>query len=181
MVFVRITPQNLPETGLDGFIRTQVVARSYRRGDDGEYRLAETPFTDDWTPSRKREKARELTSANRIAFGAFENDRLVGFSCLLRATKGSRAILDSMHVSKDFRGRGIGRRLFFMAAKAAREMGAEEMMISACPSEETIAFYRAMGAKVTDNPIPEMAEEEPFDLQMSLSLRQTDFLNEEKP
>ena len=38
--------------------------------------------------------------------------------------------------------------------------------ISACSSEETIAFYRAMGAEVTDTPIKSIADAEPYDLQM---------------
>lgn len=38
--------------------------------------------------------------------------------------------------------------------------------ISACPSEETIHFYKAMGAEVTNNPIMAIAEDEPDDLQM---------------
>ena len=33
-------------------------------------------------------------------------------------------------------------------------------------SEETIAFYKAMGAELTDCPIKEIAEAEPCDLQM---------------
>lgn len=37
-------------------------------------------------------------------------------------------------------------------------------------SEETIAFYRAMGAEITDDPIKELAEAEPYDLQMTLQL-----------
>ena len=40
------------------------------------------------------------------------------------------------------------------------------MYISACSSEETIAFYKAMGAELTDCLIKEIAEEEPYDLQM---------------
>jgi len=40
------------------------------------------------------------------------------------------------------------------------------LYISACPSEETIHFYKAMGAEVTDNPIMAIAEDEPDDLQM---------------
>ncbi len=51
----------------------------------------------------------------------------------------------------------------FAAALAA---GARELYISACSSEETVAFYRAMGAYVTDNPIESIARDEPFDLQM---------------
>ena len=37
------------------------------------------------------------------------------------------------------------------------------MYISACSSEETIAFYKAMGAEHADCPIKEIAEEEPYD------------------
>ena len=40
------------------------------------------------------------------------------------------------------------------------------MYISACSSEETIAFYKAMGAELADCPIKEIAEAEPYDLQM---------------
>ena len=41
-----------------------------------------------------------------------------------------------------------------------------KLYISACPAEETIAFYSAMGADITDAPITSIAEEEPDDLQM---------------
>lgn len=76
-------------------------------------------------------------------------------------------ILDMMHVSAALRGKGLGRRLFEKGRTEARKAGADELYISACSSEETVAFYRAMGAKITDSPIKEMAEEEPFDLQMT--------------
>ena len=48
----------------------------------------------------------------------------------------------------------------------ARKAGAQALYISACSSEETIAFYKAMGAKMTDCPIKEIAEDEPYDVQM---------------
>ena len=40
------------------------------------------------------------------------------------------------------------------------------LYISACSSEETIAFYNAIGVKLADKPIKELAEAEPCDLQM---------------
>jgi len=81
-------------------------------------------------------------------------------------------ILDMMQVSSEYRGQGIGRQLFeegkAEARKAeARKAGAKALYISACSSEETIAFYRAMGSNLATNPIKEIAEEEPFDLQMT--------------
>ena len=75
-------------------------------------------------------------------------------------------ILDMMHVSAACRGQGIGRRLFDVGKEEARKVGAEALYISACSSEETIAFYKAMGAKMTDCPIKEIAEDEPYDVQM---------------
>ena len=44
------------------------------------------------------------------------------------------------------------------------------MYISACSSEETIVFYKAMGAELADCPIKEIAESEPYDLQMICSV-----------
>ena len=76
-------------------------------------------------------------------------------------------IVDTLHVSAPFRGRGIGRQLFLSGVETARRNGAKTLYISACSSEETIAFYQAIGAAVTDDPINELAAQEPFDLQMT--------------
>lgn len=78
----------------------------------------------------------------------------------------SYMILDLMHVSSDCRGKGIGRRLFELGKKEALKLGAKALYISACPSEETISFYKAMGEELTASPIKEIEEAEPYDLQM---------------
>lgn len=44
------------------------------------------------------------------------------------------------------------------------------LYISACSSEETIAFYKAMGSRLAESPIQEIAEDEPYDLQMVCSI-----------
>lgn len=75
-------------------------------------------------------------------------------------------ILDLMQVSEACRGQGIGRRLFGAGKEGSRKAGAKGLYISACSSEETIAFYSAMGASLTPPPIPEIAEDKLFDLQM---------------
>ena len=71
-----------------------------------------------------------------------------------------------MQLSATCRGQGIGRKLFDIGKDEARKAGAQALYISACSSEETIAFYKAMGAELTDRPITEFAEAEPYDLQM---------------
>ena len=79
-------------------------------------------------------------------------------------------VLDIIQVDRAFRGQGIGRQLFTLAVTEAKNAGAKELYISACCSEETVNFYKAMGAKVTDDLIPEIAEAEPYDIQMAFEL-----------
>ena len=61
---------------------------------------------------------------------------------------------------------GVGRQLFEVGKEEARKAGANALYISACSSEETIAFYRAMGSSLAEKPIKEISEDEPYDLQM---------------
>ena len=171
-VFIRniIKIELLSETNfslgsLDSYNRKQDVNKVYRRI-DGEYILIECKYTEDWDLNKKRSVAKQISSDEYITYIALDNDRVVGFIGLLKQLKGRYMILDMMQVSSECRGLGIGRRLFEVGKDEARKNGAEALYISACSSEETIAFYRVMGSDLTVNPIKEIAEEEPFDLQM---------------
>lgn len=166
----QITDANFTESSLDGFDRSQVVKEVWRRL-NGEYMLIEQPFTDDWTAERKREIAREILDDSFITYGAFDASRVIGFVMMRDVLVGSRMIIDSFHVSRYYRHRGIGKKLFEIAKEIGRNAGAEKLYISACSSKETIAFYMSMGCRLTDDVIREMAEEEPFDLQIEFKLR----------
>ena len=150
---------------LDLYNRKQDVKKVYRRI-DGDYTLVECKYTEDWDLNKKRSVAKQISSDEYITYLALQNDKVVGFIGLLRQLHGPYMILDMMHVSSECRGQGIGRRLFEAGKDEARKNGAEALYISACSSEETIAFYRAMGSDLTNNPIKEIADKEPFDLQM---------------
>ena len=150
---------------LDSYNRKQNVNKVYRRI-DGEYALVECKYTEDWDLNKKRSVAKQIGSDDYITYVALDNEKVVGFIGLLRKLNGPYMILDMMHVSSECRGQGVGRQLFEEGKAEARKAGAEALYISACSSEETIAFYRAMGSGLASNPIKEIAEEEPFDLQM---------------
>ena len=51
-------------------------------------------------------------------------------------------------------------------------MGAHALYASCCSSEETINFYSAMGFRLSSDPIPSLAEAEPYDLQMECMIIQ---------
>lgn len=160
-----LTEENFTANSLDFYERRHEVTEVYRK-QNGKYVLVEQPYVEDWDLEKKRQIAAAVSSKDYITYLAFKDEKVVGFMGLIRQLYGERMILDMMHVSAECRGTGIGRKLFETGKAEALKAGAKELYISACSSKETIAFYRAMGAEITDNPIKQMAESEPFDLQM---------------
>ena len=144
-----LSTENFKPDSLDNYQRKQDVKKVYRKH-NGEYILVDCVYIEDWDMEKRRFVANEV----------------VGFIGLKKDLVESYMILDMMHVSAACRGQGIGRRLFDVGKEEARKAGAKALYISACSSEETIAFYKAMGAELTDRPITEFAEAEPYDLQM---------------
>ena len=165
-----LSETNFCLNSLDSYNRKHNVNKVYRRI-GGEYALVECKYTEDWDLDEKRAIAKKICSDGYITYIALDNDKVVGFIGLLRKLSGPYMILDMMHVSSEYRGQGVGRKLFEAGKEEARKAGAEALYISACSSEETIAFYRAMGSDLASNPIKEMAEKEPFDLQMICPVR----------
>ena len=150
---------------LDLFDRKQSVNKVYRKIAN-EYVLVECKYIEDWDLNQKRSIAKRISSSEYISYIALDNDKVIGFISLLNSLNGPYMILDMLHVSSDFRGQGIGKKLFEIGIEEAKKVGAKALYISACSSEETIAFYKKMGCILTNNPIKEIVEKEPFDLQM---------------
>ena len=161
--------QNFSRKSLNSFSRYQTVKNVYRLA-DGALRLVEHPFTEDWTPARKDEKAREILAGKHIVYGALADGGVVGILMLLPELEHGRMIVDSFHVSAEWRRRGIGRALLAAAKEEALRHGADALYVSACSAQETIDFYRAMGFAVSPRPIRSYAEDEPYDVQMECAL-----------
>ncbi len=160
-----LSESNFNENSLDNYVRTQEVKKVYRKQGE-EYVLVEMPYVEDWSLEKKRSVAKDISSKEYISYIALDDDKVVGFIGLKKELVGNYMILDMMHTSAEYRGKGLGRRLFELGREAARKAGAKALYISACSSEETIAFYKAMGAVVTKDTIKEIEEDEPCDLQM---------------
>lgn len=161
---------------LDDFDRSQEVKRVYIN-DSGSLRLKDQIWTMDWSLKHKRKVATNLKSDECVAYAVWENEKVIGFVSVMNALIGSRMVLDIIQVDQAFRGQGIGRQLFDLAVAEAKNAGAKELYISACCSEETVNFYKAMGAVPTDDPIPEIAEAEPYDIQMVCPILRTNTMN----
>ncbi len=106
-------------------------------------------------------------------FAAFDDEQLVGLSVLdtvWRGARGDLLQLEFMHVSRDYRGRGLGALLFEQARSAARDRDARGLYISATPSENTIHFYQRRGSVVMATPDAELFALEPEDIHLECSV-----------
>ena len=72
------------------------------------------------------------------------NDEIVAWAALVSPTDGV-AVLDDLWVDPACMGRGLGRRLFGLAADRARELGAERLEWGAEPN--AVGFYEKLGGR----------------------------------
>jgi GNAT superfamily N-acetyltransferase len=108
-----------------------------------------------------------------VFFGAFEDGDLVGVAVLESQFIGQprdQLQLSFLHVSRDYRGRGLGKRLFELVKARAREMGARRLYISATPSEHTVNFYQSLGCTLAPIPDPVLFAREPEDIHLECHL-----------
>jgi GNAT superfamily N-acetyltransferase len=106
-------------------------------------------------------------------WGAFENDKLIGVSVLESKLIGSHKDmlqLKFLHVDRDFRGQGLGTKLFDVAVQKARELGARKLYISATPSEHTVNYYMRLGCILASELDPELFALEPEDIHLEYAI-----------
>lgn len=157
------------------FNRHQVVTKCWRKR-DGECRIEDAPFIDDWS----REDYQTLTDCLKntlitggLVYGAFSAGKLKGFVSVEAEFFGKKKEyldLTSIHVSEEMHGAGIGRKLFEEAGRWARQKGAEKLYISAHSAVESQAFYKNMGCVPAEECNAAHVEKEPFDCQLECVL-----------
>lgn len=163
----------------DGFDRTQEVTKCLRK-ENGEWVIKDVPFVDNWSEEEYIEGVeylRGLIRAGGYAVGAFCDGKLKGFASVENAFFGTHdryMDLSNIHVSREMRGKGIGRTLFNMAKEWAKDRNADKLYISAHSSVESQAFYKAMGCVEAVEYNLTLAEKEPCDCQLECILRQTE-------
>jgi GNAT superfamily N-acetyltransferase len=190
-----VTPENPPVVASESM--PEVVYRRLAR--DGAYRLGEIDCSETidgayrlragalvleegpkelkrWPPRiLELETVVQLTLFDRggVIYGAFFGDRVVGFMSLdSRPVCGmhDRLLLDTLHIDRNFRGRGLGCALLEHARSIAREMGATSLYVSAKPSKHTVEFYMRRGFVLADEYDPEQLAHYPEDIPMVLAL-----------
>lgn len=156
--------------------RRELIERIYELR-DGVLLLRDAPFdVPGWPPG----EAEGHTPALYACFdrggdftAAFDGERLVGIAALDRravATRPDLLQLLLLHVSRDYRHRGLGARPFRHAQERARLWGAAGLYVSATPTENTIRFYLGLGCTVMAQPDPQLFAEEPEDIHLECAV-----------
>ncbi|NSW53726.1 MAG: GNAT family N-acetyltransferase [Anaerolineae bacterium] len=157
------------------FDRYQETVRAWIPGDSSAA-LKDTFFVDAWDDAKKRQVVaylQECLSQGGLVAAVFAENVLKGFSCVEGKAFGSNGQyreLTYLHISRELRGHGLGRRLFGLTCSAARAIGAEKLYMGAHPSQESQAFYRAMGCIPAKEINPEILAREPLDIQLEFDL-----------
>ncbi|MGN0374227.1 MAG: GNAT family N-acetyltransferase [Butyrivibrio sp.] len=175
ITYSKLTEDNFNETALDDFIRHQEVKECWRQIEN-ELVLVPNYFVEEWDSKKRREIARmilDVIGSGGFAYGAFLDGKVIGYILISNKFFGSDnqyIELIMFHVSEPYRNMGIGKTLFELACGTARETGAKKFYISAHSSKESQAAYRKLGCTEATEINREIAESEPFDIQMEFTL-----------
>lgn len=157
------------------FNRYQDVKKCWRK-ENGEWILKKIAFTEQWGSEEYEILIKCLQNTIKTGgtvFGAFHNDVLVGFASIENHFWGSQKEylqLSSIHISYENRNMGIGKKFFSLVCKEAKEIGSQKLYISTHSSEESQAFYKAMGCVEAMEYNDKLVAEEPWDCQLEYCL-----------
>jgi len=150
---------------------SQYIGRAWRNL-DGIHQLVEINYQDtDFPHGYDNHLAilQETVKAGGSALGAFFNGKLIGFCSVNPKVFGKKyryVLLDQIFISLEYRAKGIGKQLFLLSVTEAKKNGADKFYICSASSEETIAFYKALGCVEAKEINQELYESDTRDIQL---------------
>jgi GNAT superfamily N-acetyltransferase len=141
---------------------------------DGQLTLTEETWqrsprsASQWQPYIEEWEA--LLPGRGAALGAFAEGRLVGIAVMRYRLTVGRAQLVALFVDRAHRRQGIATTLTDEVLRRARRAGAQDLYVSATPSESAVGFYTRQGFTLAQPINPELFEREPEDIHLIRSL-----------
>ena len=150
ITFKEIKLNELHKDMLSDFNRYQEVMNDWFPTQNGEYVLISQPHIEDWDKKYKENKVNSFLNLLKTGgklFGAFDEDKLIGFSAIDSVLLGSEnqyLELVQFHVSYGYRGKHIGKKLFELCVDGAAQYGCKKLYIVASSSEESQKAYQKL-------------------------------------
>ncbi|HEX4547528.1 GNAT family N-acetyltransferase [Pseudomonas sp.] len=157
--------------------RSELVEECYRL-ENGELILYPVHFDmRGWPEGEAEDNARTLHKCLRDGgwlYGMFEGEALVAAVVVDNRVIHNQGLsmrqLKFLHISRDYRGQGLGAKLFALACEQGRRFGAQALYVSATESRNTVEFYQRQGCRLVDQPDPELFALEPCDIHLHCPL-----------
>lgn len=160
-----LSQQDISEDFLNSFNHKQRITAEWKKVNN-VWKTVETDVLRKWDVEKRKwipSYLKEQIDQGGVVLGAFHDNRLVGFasaSGILLGERAKYANLTMLFVDDAFKRKGIGRSLFCGIKKAACDLNADKLFISAIPSVDTIAFYFSMGCLDAGEIISEFVDTE---------------------
>ncbi len=149
--------------------------------DDGVLKEKEDAFVEDWNQEKLNEISlylAQVIESGGTVIGAFDDKRVVAFMTIDQVLFNGYVNVPYIHVTQEYRGKGIGKKLFFIGAIFATRFGANKLYISGHPRVETQAFYKSVGCVLAKEVNRELEAIEPLDIQLEYPLDYTNIMFE---
>lgn len=160
---------------LQGFERYETVERAWRRvKPSDQWQLQRVSYIEHWDEAALRRLCAELRETleggGAVCAAIDEATGLVaGFASIegrLMGEGGQLYQLSNLHISRPYRGRGLGKQLFDWSVSEALHRGGAGLYISASSCEATQAFYAKLGCVHALMPDERLSALEPYDVQL---------------
>jgi len=177
MEHIKFREMNIDECDKMKDIDPQHYIKNAWRLVDGKRQLVEIDYHEkSWPDGYERyyNELIEILKNDGVAFGAFNSEeKLLGIATLKKQHFGKSAkyvLLDSMFVTYEKRGLGIGKDLFNLCVEKCKKWKMDKIYICAGSAEDTIAFYRRQGCVDAIEINEALYAEDPRDMQLEYSV-----------
>lgn len=167
--------EELKDDFLDHFNRHQEVTKVWRKHNN-DYVIEDIYFVEQWNEKDHVEIIsilRRVINNKGYVFAAYDDKKIIGFAGLggRYLDEANRYIqLVELHVSSEYRRKGIGVSLFNHVVEQAKTFGASKLYISSHSAIETHAFYTRQGCVEAKWIWDEQVNLEPCDCQLEYKL-----------
>ncbi|MDX2468580.1 MAG: GNAT family N-acetyltransferase [Acidimicrobiia bacterium] len=107
---------------------------------------------------------RPVVEGGAILLGAFIDNQFAGIAIVDASFEGDTAWFAFLHVSRDYRRRGIASALWASGEEIAVTAGATSIYVSATSSGSDVGFYTTRGCQLADPPHAALFAKEPEDI-----------------
>ena len=116
--------------------------------------------------ARRIKEFKPIVDGGATLLGAFIDDAFAGIAIVGPTFEERTAWFAFLHVSRDYRRKGVASALWVAGVEVAANADANAMYVSATPSGSAVGFYTSRGCKLTEEPHPALFAKEPEDIHL---------------